>query len=380
MNNFNPIEELKKYISFPSVSTDPKYSEGLDNARDYLSGLLSEMNFEVKIIPTNCHPIIYAQRFGEINWPHIVLYAHYDVQPADPFDLWDTDPFNAIVKNGRIYGRGSADNKGPTMVHIAALKEIFKENPNLPLNFTYIIEGEEEIGSPSMTEFFDVYSDELSKADFMIVSDTASPNENQIVITTALRGLTELEFKVIGPDRDLHSGIHGGAVYNPLHAISEIVASLHKNDGSVNIPGFYENITNIEKWEQNELSKYPLSIEEYKSALKVNGFCNPRKKNPFEAVRFEPTLEINGLGGGYQGIGTKTIIPSEAFAKLTCRVVAGQNAKEIQNLVIDAIKNRCPKEVKLEINKGCAADAYLINPSSKNLNNDRLSKKIELFF
>lgn len=365
MKIFDPLETLISYLRFPSVSTDKEFHEGMKDARNFVGGLLKNMGFSVELIETECHPVILAERFVGEDLPHIVLYGHYDVQPADPLDLWDSAAFEPEIRNGRIYGRGSADNKGPTIVHMSALQEVLSEQPDLALNITYVIEGEEEMGSPSMPKFFDRYSERLSKANMMFVSDTGSPTTDQIVITTALRGLVELEIKVKGPKSDLHSGIYGGAVYNPLHALSEIIASLHNEDGSVNILGFYDGVSKIEQWERDELKRYPLNLEEYQSMLEVPGFYEPRGFSPLEAVRFEPTLEINGMGGGYQGEGTKTIIPSEAFAKITCRLVAEQKGDEVQNHVIKAIEERCPKGVKLEVRRGCFANAYSVIPPNK---------------
>ena len=344
MQNFDALENLMSYLRFPSVSTDKNFHEGMKGARYFVGSLLKEMGFTVELVETECHPIIFAERFVGEDMPHIVLYGHYDVQPADPLDLWDSAAFEPEVRNGRIYGRGSADNKGPTIVHIGALHKVLSEQPDLALNITYVIEGEEEMGSPSMPKFFDRYADRLSKADMMFVSDTGSPTTDQIVITTALRGLVELELKVKGPKSDLHSGIYGGAVYNPLHALSEIIGSLHNADGSVNVPGFYDGVSKIETWEREELKGYPMNLSEYQSMLEVPGFYQPRGFSPLEAVRFEPTLEINGMGGGYQGEGTKTIIPCEAFAKITCRLVAGQKGDQVQDYVIKAIEDRCPEE------------------------------------
>ncbi|MDG1702438.1 MAG: M20/M25/M40 family metallo-hydrolase [Opitutae bacterium] len=365
MENFDALEILKSYLRYPSVSTDKDFHEGMKGARDFVSELLKNIGFSIELVDTECHPIIFAERFVGEGLPHIVLYGHYDVQPADPLNLWESSPFQPEIRNGRIYGRGSADNKGPTIVHIGALHKVLSEQPDLALNITYVIEGEEEMGSPSMPKFFDRYAERLSKADMMFVSDTGSPTTDQIVITTALRGLVELEIKVKGPKSDLHSGIYGGAVYNPLHALSEIIASLHNKDGSVNIPGFYEGVSQIEQWERDELKRYPMNLSEYKSMLGVPGFYSPRGFTPLEAVRFEPTLEINGMGGGYQGEGTKTIIPSEAFAKITCRLVANQEGDYVQNQVVKAIEDRCPDGVEVEVRRGCFANAYSIIPPNK---------------
>jgi len=361
----NPLETLKEYIRCQSVSTDPAYAEGMDEARNYATGLLKQLGFKVESVETELHPILLAERHGDPSWPHIVIYGHYDVQPADPFELWTSDAFEPMLRDGRIYGRGTADNKGPTIVHMTALSRVLAEYPDLPVNLTYVIEGEEEIGSPSMPKFFDTHAERLSKADFLLVSDTGSPNTEQIVITTALRGLVDLEVSVKGAKVDLHSGIHGGAVYNPLKALSEICASLHNPDGSVNVPGFYDDVLPVFDWEREELKRYPETVESYRELLGVPKFAPANGLNPLEAVRFGPTLEFNGIGGGYQGKGSKTVIPKEAFAKITCRMVADQDPVKVQEQVITAIKERCPEGVTVDVRQGPVAPAYLVVPPER---------------
>ena len=360
-----PLEILKEYIRFASVSTDPSYTEGMSGARAYAKKLLEKLGFEVEVVPTDLHPILLGERLGSPDWPHVVLYGHYDVQPADPFSLWTDEPFEPTVRDGRLYGRGAADNKGPTIVHMEALARVLEKDPDLPLNITYVIEGEEEIGSPSMPNFFDKYAERLAKADFMLVSDTGIPNTDQIVITTALRGLVDLEIKLRGPKSDLHSGIHGGAVYNPLQAVMEICASLHNSDGSVNVPGFYDDVVPVFDWERDELKRYPETLESYRQLLDVSAFYPANGLNPLEAVRFGPTLEFNGIGGGYQGEGSKTVIPSEAFAKITCRLVANQDPVKIQKQIMEAVRSRCPEGIRLSIREGGIAEAYLVVPPDR---------------
>lgn len=345
----NALETLKSYVRFPSVSTDPAFADGMRGARDYASGLLQQLGFSVDEVETERHPILYAERIGNPEWPHLVLYGHYDVQPADPLNLWTSEPFDPQVRDGRIYGRGAADNKGPTIVHMAALSKVLEQFPDLPLNLTYVIEGEEEIGSPSMSAFFDSHGERLGQADFLLVSDTGSPSAEQLVVTTGIRGLVDLEIKLKGAKSDLHSGIHGGAVYNPLQALAEICASLHNPDGSVNVPGFYDDVLPIHDWEREQLERYPQSVESYREMLGVRGFFPANGLSPLEAVRFGPTLEFNGLGGGYQGEGSKTVIPSEVFAKITCRLVADQDPQKIQEAVVAAIEARCPEALDLNI-------------------------------
>lgn len=361
----NPLETLQAYTRFPSVSTDPAYAEGMQGAREFAAGLLQGLGFSVEVVATELHPILYAERIGNPDWPHVVLYGHYDVQPADPFHRWSSAPFEPELRDGRLYARGAADNKGPTIVHMAALARVLEAHPELPLNITYVIEGEEEIGSPSMAKFFDRYAERLAKADFLLVSDTGSPNEDQIVITTGLRGLVDLEIRLKGPKGDLHSGIHGGAVYNPLQALMEICASLHHPDGSVNVPGFYDAVLPVHDWEREELTRYPETLESYRQMLEVPAFFPARGLNALEAVRFGPTLEFNGIGGGYQGEGSKTVIPSEAFAKITCRLVADQDPDVIQEAVVAAIESRCPAGVTLRVRRGGSGAPYLVVPPGR---------------
>ena len=376
----DPIELLKAYIQHPSVSTDPAFSEGMLASRSFVTNLLQQLDFSVETIETDLHPILLAERLGDPDWPHIVLYAHYDVQPADPYELWQSPPFEPEVRDGRLYGRGAADNKGPTIVHLAALAQVLEANPDLPLNISYVVEGEEEIGSPSMPKFFAEYGARLAKADYLLVSDTGSPNTEQIVVTTALRGLVDLEVELKGPSQDLHSGVHGGAVYNPLRALMEIAASLHNADGSVNVPGFYEAVTEVEDWERAELARYPETEASYQKLLGVPAFAKAPNLDPLEAVRFGPTLEFNGIGGGYQGEGSKTVIPSRAFAKITCRLVAHQDSLAIQETLCRAIEQRCPAAVKLSIRRGAYADAYQVSPPHKSPHDSAASPRLRKAF
>ena len=236
----DPTKALTEYVSHPSVSADPDFSSGIEGARDFACERLEELGFSVELVQTPINPVILATR-GEESWPHLVIYGHYDVQPPDPLDLWTTKPFEATVREGRLFGRGAADNKGPQIVHMTALHRVLVENPDLPLRITYLIEGEEEIGSPSFRGFLEERKSSL-EGDLLLVSDTGSPGPDQLVVTTGLRGLAAMEVKVFGPRQDLHSGVHGGALLNPLQAIMKICASLHDEHGNVAVPGFYDDV------------------------------------------------------------------------------------------------------------------------------------------
>ncbi|MGA2018180.1 MAG: M20/M25/M40 family metallo-hydrolase [Opitutaceae bacterium] len=362
---FDPVEKLKEFIRFPSVSTDSSFKEGMAGAQRFVSGLLASMGFEVEVVRTDVHPIILASRGGDPGWPHVVIYGHYDVQPADPLNLWKTPPFEPTIIGNRIYGRGAADNKGPLMTNIAAVARLLEDNPALPLRITFLIEGEEEMGSPSFAGFLASHAGRLKQADFVYLSDTALPNENQVVITCGLRGLALLDLHVTGARVDLHSGLHGGVLRNPIQALAEICATLHAPDGRVNVPGFYDGVLDVQPWERQELAKLAGDGKAYMDFLGIDAFYTPPGFSPFEAVRFQPTLEFNGIGGGYQGEGTKTVIPSKAFAKISCRLVPNQEPDRIKGIVMDAIRARVPRGVRIDFVDQHKGDAYVVVPPGR---------------
>jgi acetylornithine deacetylase/succinyl-diaminopimelate desuccinylase-like protein len=361
----DPEKLLMDYVRFPSVSTDPAFKAGLDGAREFACGVLAGLGFKVEVVPTALHPIILAERGGDPKWPHVIIYGHYDVQPPDPLDKWTTPAFEPVVRGRRLYARGAADNKGPQAVQFGALARVLGENPDLPLRITFLIEGEEEIGSPSFPEFLKKYRDRLREANLVILSDTGSPGPEQIVITTGLRGLTGLEVTVTGPRTDLHSGIHGGALLNPIQAVCELCAGLHAPDGRVNIPGFYDDVREPAQWERDELAKYPRTLENYKEFLGVTNFYTAPGYSALEAVRFGPTLDFNGIGGGYQGEGSKTVIPSKAFAKITMRLVPDQKAEVIRDLLEKTLRHRCPSGVTLEFGVKEGGSPYAVVPPGR---------------
>lgn len=361
----NPLEFLKHYLSFQSVSTDPKaeFLKGMEGARQHLSSLLKALGFTVEIVKTQGHPIVLAKRLVGGDVPHVLLYGHYDVQPADPLDLWESPPFEATVRDGRLYARGAADNKGPSTAMLYGLAKALEADPNLALSITILFEGEEEMGSPSIPAFLEAYKNDLG-ADLILLSDTCSPSEEQISITTGLRGVCSLELTVQGPRSDLHSGLYGGAVHNPIQVLADLCSSLHNPDGLVNIPGFYEGISPPEDWEKEEIQRLPFSDTEFQTQTGVPNLYQQPGYTPQEAIRFLPTLEFNGIGGGYQGPGSKTIIPSKAFVKITCRLVPPQDNKAILAKVKQALLERCPTTVSLEIKEDAGGSPYrMLHPS-----------------
>ncbi|MGF1452608.1 MAG: M20/M25/M40 family metallo-hydrolase [Opitutales bacterium] len=355
------LDFLRTYTSFPSVSTDPAFAEGMDGARTFLARQLERLGFAVETVPTALHPILLAQR-GKPGDPHVVIYSHYDVQPADPLELWTTPAFEASVRDGRIYARGAADNKGPTTVQFFGLKRLLELRPDLPLRITWLIEGEEETGSPSIPKFLAERGAEIGEADMIVMSDTGSMSPEQITLTTALRGLVGAEVRVTGPRVDLHSGVHGGAVRNPVQALAKLLATLHNDDGTVNLPGFYDGVVPPHAWEREQLARLSTSEAAYRDFLGVPEFFTASGLSPFEATRFAPTLEFNGIGGGYQGSGSKTIIPSHAFAKITCRLVANQDASAVAASLKAALQERCPRGCTVEAKAEVGGAPYLVVP------------------
>ena len=361
---FDPVEVIKELVSQPSVSTDPAYAEGMRGTREVLVRLFEGMGLDVEVIETPRHPVILARRTGPEEWPHVVIYGHYDVQPPDPLDLWNSPAFEPTLRGNRLYGRGVADNKGPMMVHITAAAQLLEENPGLPLRLTFLVEGEEEIGSPSLPMVLEGHRDKL-KGDFILLSDTLNPSDDQVAITTGLRGIVSFEIRTSGPRSDMHSGMFGGAIYNPLQALTELCAGLHLPDGRVNVPGFYDDVIEPENWERDEVAKLPTGDEELRQWAGVPGLFMPNNRTAMEAIRYEPTLEINGIGGGYQGSGDKTIIPAKAFAKITCRLVANQNPGDIRDKIEAALKERCPAQVNLEFIHYHDGAPYRVVPPGK---------------
>jgi len=362
---FDPVAKLKEYLRHPSVSADPAFAEGMKGAREFVGGLLSEIGLSVEYVPTKLHPVVVAKRHGDSSWPHVIIYGHYDVQPPDPLELWETPAFEPTVKDGRIYARGAADNKGPLMAHITAVGRLLEAEPNLPLRITFAIEGEEEIGSQNFKTFLQEHRDMLAGADFVFLSDTGIPNADQMVITVGLRGMACFELELSNARMDLHSGMYGGMVMNPIQGLAELCASLHTPDGRVNLPGYYGDVIDVEPWEREELKGLGLSEEAFAKFLGVEKFHVPPGYTPFEAIRFLPTLEFNGFGGGYQGEGSKTVIPTKARVKVSCRLVPNQEPEKMKAIIFKAIRERVPAGLKLKITDGHEATPYVVVPPDR---------------
>lgn len=359
-----PLEALREYVRHPSISTDPTATAGMLGARDFVAGLLQEIGCQTEIVSTPKHPIVLAHREGPAEWPHVLIYGHYDVQPADPLDQWETPAFEPHERNGRLYARGAADNKGPFLAHLFGAARLLEKHPTAPVRLTFLVEGEEEIGSPSFAGFLDAYRERL-RADMVMLSDTSSRSPEEVTITCGLRGVVCLEIRLKGPKADLHSGLFGGSLRNPVQALVELVSSLHDAEGRVTVPGFYDDVVTPADWERAELAKLGLSDEDYAKSLGVPGLRPYPGMTPFESVRFMPTLEFNGIGGGYQGEGSKTIIPSQAMAKVSCRLVPHQEPAKIRALLMQTLEERCPPEVELEIIDQHSGSPYGVVPPGR---------------
>ncbi len=359
------LEELKDFLRIPSISTLPEHKEDIKRAAQFVADRLKQAGIEnVEIIPTAGNPLVYGDWLHAPGKPTVLCYGHYDVQPPDPLDLWRTPPFDPVVRDGRLWGRGAADNKGPLMTHIAAVGRLLEKNPRLPLRITFMIEGEEEIGSPSFLPFLESHRQPL-KADLVFLSDTGLPREDQVVITCGLRGLVLFDVEVTSARSDLHSGLHGGVLRNPIQALAELCASFHTADGRVNIPGFYDDVLDVEPWERAELRKLGQDEAAYREFLGIPAFYTVKGYTPFEAVRFMPTLEFNGIGGGYQGEGTKTVIPSKAIVKISCRLVPNQKPEKIRPLLYAAVRQRMPEDVTFRIIDQHDGTPYTVVPPGR---------------
>ena len=348
------LEELFEFIKIPSISADLSFKKDVLKAASFLEQNLKEIGVDnVELFPTDGYPIVYGEKIIDINLPTILVYGHYDVQPADPYELWDSDPFNPIIKqtdihpDGAIFARGSCDDKGQMFMHVKAFEAMYKSG-ELSCNVKFMFEGEEEVGSKNLEKF--VRSNvEILKADVVLVSDTGIINNETPSICVGLRGLSYVEVEVVGPNRDLHSGLYGGAVGNPINILSKMIASLHNEDGSINIPGFYSNVVEVSKKDRSEMAKAPFDLKEYQNDLSVDEVFGEKGYSTNERNSIRPSLDVNGIWGGYIGEGAKTVLPSKAYAKISMRLVPNQSSKEITQLFINHFENIAPPYVKVKI-------------------------------
>jgi acetylornithine deacetylase/succinyl-diaminopimelate desuccinylase-like protein len=363
MSNPAAVEDFVRFLKFASVSTDSAYTPQVHACADWLVEKLTAAGLTAQRHGTPGHPIVVARNVHQAGRPTVMIYGHYDVQPADPFDLWTSPPFEPKIENGIVYARGATDNKGQILAHILGVEQEIAEKGDLPVNLIFLIEGEEEIGSPNLGDFLKAHKEEL-RCDLAAVSDTGMVGRGRPTFTYGLRGIAAMEVRVIGPSADLHSGIYGGAVANPAAALARILTSLHDKEGRVAISGFYDDVRPIEKWERAAWVKLPLDDTAFLKLTGSPGLFGEAGYSSVERCFARPTAEINGLGSGYQGEGTKTIIPSAAMAKLTFRLVPDQRPADILEKVEAHLRANLPLGVRLEVKPGHSGQPYVTDPHS----------------
>lgn len=342
------LSELFDLLRIPSVSADSKHKGDVRKAAEYVLQKLKEAGADkAELYETKGHPIVFGEKTTNPSLPTVLVYGHYDVQPADPLNLWDSPAFEPIIKDGKIFARGSCDDKGQVYMHIKAFEAMMKLN-QLPCNIKFMIEGEEEVGSDNLGAFVKANKSKL-KADVILISDTSLISLDTPSITVGLRGLSYMEVEVTGPNRDLHSGVYGGAVANPINVLSEMIASLHDKNGKITIPGFYDKVAELTKEERTALNKAPFDLEEYKKELAIDDIKGEDGYTTLERTGTRPTLDVNGIWGGYTGEGAKTVLPSKASAKISMRLVPNQDSNEITELFTKYFISIAPKSVKVKV-------------------------------
>jgi acetylornithine deacetylase/succinyl-diaminopimelate desuccinylase-like protein len=359
------VAELCDYLRFPSVSAQPQHKKDLRACAGWLVNHCRRIGLDARLCPTAGHPIVVAKtpRVKGSRKPHFMIYGHYDVQPPEPLELWKTPPFAPRIQGRSIFARGAMDNKGQNFAHLKAVEAYLKTGTPLPCDLTFVIEGEEEVGSANLAKFLKTHRTEL-RCDAVVVSDTDIPSPKHPALAYSLRGIIAFEITVYGPSHDLHSGVFGGAVENPAMALSRLLAQVRDVSGRVTIPGFYDDVAPLSAYERKQFARLPTKDRDLQKLLGVKKLFGERGFTPTEQRSARPTFEINGLTSGYQGQGSKTIVPAWARAKITCRLVPNQRPARIRKIVCDYIAKICPPTVRLEIEAGHGAEAYLVSPTS----------------
>ena len=358
------LDELIELLKIPSISADKAYKEDVFNTADAVAESLKKAGCEkVEICKTPGYPIVYGEIIKDMNLPTVLVYGHYDVQPPDPLDLWESAPFQPIIKktelhpDGAIFARGACDDKGQMYMHIKAL-EYMIENDDLPCNVKFMIEGEEEVGSENLGWFIERNQEKLAN-DVILISDTGMIAKDTPSITTGLRGLSYVEVEVTGPNRDLHSGLYGGAVANPINVLTKMIASLHDENNHITIPGFYDQVEELSTEERAKMGEAPFSLENYQKALNIESVYGEAGYTTNERNSIRPTLDVNGIWGGYIGEGAKTVIASKAYAKISMRLVPDQDWKAITELFKKHFESIAPKGVRVKVKPHHGGQAYV---------------------
>ena len=352
------LNELLDLLRIPSVSARTEHKDDMAKCAQVVQQRMLEAGADkAEIYATEGHPIVYGEKIIDPTKPTVLVYGHYDVQPPDPIELWHSGPFEPIIKDGKIFARGACDDKGQFYMHVKALETMVKTN-TLPVNVKFLIEGEEEIGSKHLGDFLAAQK-ELLKADVILISDTSMLSMENPSIDVGVRGLTYIEVEVTGPNRDLHSGVYGGAVANPITILAQMIATLHDENNHVTIPGFYDDVVESTAAERAEMAKAPYSENDYKADLGVTELWGEKGYTTNERTGIRPTLEVNGMWGGYTGEGAKTVLPSKAFAKISCRLVPKQTTAKTEKLLIDHLVKIAPKNIEFKASVHHGGDPYM---------------------
>jgi len=355
------LEELKDYVRIPSISTDPAYKADILRAAGFLEGKLREAGLKVEQIETAGNPLVYAEWLGAPGKPTVLFYGHYDVQPADPLELWRNPPFEPTVEGDKLVARGATDDKGQSYTHAKAVAAMLAERGSLPVNVKFLVEGEEESGGAAIEQYVREDGGKRLAADVVMISDSSLYGPGQPSLIYGLRGLCYMEIKVTGPNRDLHSGTYGGAVTNPLNAMSQIIAKLRdEKTGRILIPGFYDDVRPLEDWERKEWAALPFDGEQYREDLGVPELFGEEGYSTRERTSGRPTCDVNGIFGGYMGKGAKTVLPSWGGAKISMRLVPDQDTKKIAKLFTDYVQSIAPQGVTVEVENLHGADPVVV--------------------
>lgn len=358
------LEEMLELLRIPSISAKSEHKDDMRKCAELVRQRLLDAGADkAEVMETDGHPVVFGEKITDPSRPTVLVYGHYDVQPPDPLDLWHSGPFDPVVKDGKVYARGSADDKGQFYMHVKAMETLVKTN-SLNSNIKFLIEGEEEVGSPNLEKFV-AQNKELLKADVILISDTAMISMEHPSMDVGVRGLAYIQVEVTGPNRDLHSGVYGGAVANPATILAKMIASCHDENNHITIPGFYDDVVESTSEEREMMAKAPFDENEYKTDLGMDELWGEKGYTTNERTGIRPTLEVNGIWGGYQGEGAKTVLPSKAFAKISARLVPDQSSVKITEKMLEYFRSIAPKSVKVEAYELHGGEAYMTPLDSK---------------
>ena len=371
------LEEMMELLRIPSVSARSEHKEDMLRCAEAVKKSLIEAGCDkAEVMSTQGHPVVYGEKIISATAPTVLVYGHYDVQPAEPLELWHTPPFEPVIKDGKVFARGSADDKGQFYMHVKAL-EILNKTNTLTTNIKFLIEGEEEVGSPNLGSFV-AANKELLKADVILISDSAMLSMENPSLDTGVRGLSYIEVEVTGPNRDLHSGTYGGAVANPITMLAKMIASCHDENNHITIPGFYDDVVVASEQERTLINKAPFNEKEYKDELGIKELWGEKGYSTYERTGIRPTIEVNGIWGGYTGEGSKTVLPSKAYAKISARLVPNQSTEKITEKLINYFQSIAPPSVQVKAQLHHGGEPYMTPIDSKGY--QAASKAVETTF